>query len=226
MEMIDEVIRSKRKSIAIIVERDGKVIVRAPVKTPERLILAFVISKKAWISEKKLFALSLPQVKKRSFANGESLPLFGKQLPLRVSTLPGSKKVIFQNDIFYLANKETDPVTHFEKWYKKKAQTYFQERVPQLAAVYGLQYEKIRLSSARTRWGSCSFRGTLSFNWKLIMAPIPVIEYVIIHELTHLKIKNHSKKFWDDVERKMPDYKQRRDWLKKNGRQLSLDGDQ
>lgn len=226
MEIVDEVIRSKRKSIAIIVEHDGKVIVRAPLKAPERLILAFVESKRAWITEKKMFALSQPPVLKRKFINGESLPLFGKLIPLHVSTLPGKKKIIFKNDVFYLTQKDDDLALHIEKWFKKRAQVFFQDRVQRMAAVYNLKFEKIRISSARTRWGSCSFRGTLSFNWKLIMAPIPVIDYVIIHELTHLKIKNHSSKFWEEVEKKMPDFKQKREWLKLNGRQLSLEIDQ
>ena len=113
----------------------------------------------------------------------------------------------------------------FEKWYRARALQVLSERVNLLAARFGFRYEKLRITSARTRWGSCSSRGTLSFVWRLVMAPLEVIDYVVIHELTHLKIKNHSAQFWAEVARLMPAYKSSRDWLKKNGHFLTLDGE-
>jgi predicted metal-dependent hydrolase len=78
----------------------------------------------------------------------------------------------------------------------------------------------VRISSARTRWGSCSSRGSLSFTWRLVMAPVEVVDYVIVHELAHLRVHNHSPEFWKEVARLMPDYAQRKQWLKDNGRLL------
>ena len=96
------------------------------------------------------------------------------------------------------------------------------ERVEFFAHAQGFKVKKIRISSARTRWGSCSAKGTLSFTWRLVMAPPDVIDYVVVHELCHLKELNHSKAFWAQVEAILPDYKTRRKWLKDNGAKLHL----
>jgi predicted metal-dependent hydrolase len=111
----------------------------------------------------------------------------------------------------------------FENWYKERAKALIPRRVSQLAAQYGFEYQRIRITSARTRWGSCSSRGTLSFTWRLVMAPEEMIDYVIVHELVHLHIHNHSKEFWTKVGLIMPGYKAKRLWLKKNGPLLTLD---
>jgi hypothetical protein len=98
----------------------------------------------------------------------------------------------------------------------------FTERVEWYAEEYGFEVKKIRISSARTRWGSYSQTGTLSLTWRLVMAPLDVIDYVVVHELCHLREMNHSKAFWEQVEAILPDYKQRRKWLKDNEKLLVL----
>lgn len=82
--------------------------------------------------------------------------------------------------------------------------------------------EKLRISSARTRWGSCSAKGTISLTWRLVMAPPEILDYVIVHELAHLKVKNHSSAFWKVVETYLPGYQNQRKWLKQNGHTLDL----
>jgi predicted metal-dependent hydrolase len=94
--------------------------------------------------------------------------------------------------------------------------------VQYFANLYGFVYRGIRISSARTRWGSCSSRGGLNFTWRLIQAPLPIIDYVVVHELAHLKVPNHSKAFWELVKNLLPDFAERRAWLKAHGRQLSV----
>jgi len=96
------------------------------------------------------------------------------------------------------------------------------ERVQWYAAKHGLEYKQVKITSARTRWGSCNSRGTLSFSWRLVMAPVPVIDYVVVHELAHTVEKNHSKKFWAKVQIIMPDYQNRIEWLDKNGHLFNL----
>jgi predicted metal-dependent hydrolase len=110
----------------------------------------------------------------------------------------------------------------FEKWYRKQAHEVLTGRVHWYAAKHGFEYKQAKITSARTRWGSCNSAGTLSFSWRLVMAPMPVIDYVVIHELVHLQVRNHSKKFWSRVGVIMPDYEQKIDWLEKNGHLLSL----
>jgi predicted metal-dependent hydrolase len=94
--------------------------------------------------------------------------------------------------------------------------------VAHFAGLHGFEPGKLRISSARTRWGSCSRQGTLSFTWRLVMAPEEVIDYVVVHELCHLRHLNHSKAFWGLVEGILPDYKVRRAWLKRHGERLQL----
>lgn len=102
------------------------------------------------------------------------------------------------------------------------ARELLSQRVCSFARAFGLTYRKIRISSARTRWGACSTSGTLSFNWRLVMAPPQVVDYVVVHELAHLRQPNHSPAFWDEVAKMMPDYAHHRAWLKKNGSRLHL----
>lgn len=98
---------------------------------------------------------------------------------------------------------------------RKEAKKYIPDRVKFIANKYWLKYNKVRITSAKTRWWSCSSRKNLNFTYRLILTPIEVIDYVIVHELAHLKEMNHSKKFWLEVEKMMSDYKVHRKWLKK-----------
>jgi predicted metal-dependent hydrolase len=110
----------------------------------------------------------------------------------------------------------------FIRWYRLQARSVVSARVELLAKQHKFSWKKIRISSARTRWGSCSSTGTLSFTWRLVMAPPDVIDYVVVHELVHTQVRNHSSKFWRRVAEIMPAYKDKVSWLKKNGRFLTL----
>lgn len=109
-----------------------------------------------------------------------------------------------------------------KKRYVKAARVYFKQRCDYYAKELNVTYRKIRIAEQKTVWGSCSSSGTLSFHWKLMLAPIRVQEYVIVHEMCHLVEMNHSKAFWSLVESQMPDYKEQRKWLKENGHMLRL----
>ncbi len=110
----------------------------------------------------------------------------------------------------------------FAAWYKAQARGLVEERVRHFAARYGFSYRQVRITSARTRWGSCSSKGRLCFTWRLVMAPPECIDYVVVHELAHLRVANHSLAFWHVVSAILPDYKARRKWLHDNGRLLTL----
>ncbi len=110
----------------------------------------------------------------------------------------------------------------FEGWYRAKALTFITDTARRLAERHAFRFERVKITGARKRWGSCSPKGILNFSWRLILAPPPVVEYVVIHELVHLVERNHSRRFWRRVESLMPDYKTRRAWLKENGHRLTL----
>ena len=109
-----------------------------------------------------------------------------------------------------------------EKRYREAAKEYFPKRAAYYAYLLGVSYDRIRIAGQKTRWGSCSSNKTLSFNWKLMLAPPGVLDYVVVHELCHLKHMDHSREFWAAVESVMPDYRERRRWLKEHGNELVL----
>ncbi|MDM7987323.1 MAG: M48 family metallopeptidase, partial [Smithella sp.] len=110
----------------------------------------------------------------------------------------------------------------FIHWYKEKANEVISERVAWYSDKMGIQVKQIKITSATTRWGSCSSKGTVSFPWRLVMAPVPVIDYVVVHELVHILEKNHGKAFWKKVRAIMPDYQQKIRWLEVNGHILKI----
>lgn len=218
----DEIIRTKRRSIALIVERDGRLIVRAPRRAGSEAIEKLIAQKEKWIRSKQALAKETHAAfKPREYVNGEGFWCLGKIHPLEI--VDHLKPSLTLNGTFQLSCSALAraPLV-FERWYRQQALRVFSERVEWYAKQHGYSYAKIRITSAQTRWGSCSSRGTLSFTWRLIMAPLPVIDYLAVHELVHLKVKNHSKEYWSAVELIMPDYQNRITWLKKNGHLLSL----
>ncbi len=106
------------------------------------------------------------------------------------------------------------------RWYKRKAQGKIRDKVERYAKVVGVKPEVIGIKSFKSRWGSCSPRGDLDFNWLVVLAPNRIVDYVVVHELCHLIHHDHSPKFWKEVERVMPDYKGCKEWLKVNGHSL------
>ena len=218
MIKINRLIRSKRKTLALIVEPEGSLTVRAPEQMKDADIWKFVKEKEKWIERKQAQTkegIHLP----REFVNGGLFPYLGKEIPLCI--VPSQKPALVLDKCFTL--KETaleDAESVFETWYKQQAREVLSKRVSYYA--HSFEVKKIRISSARTRWGSCSTRGTLSFTWRLVLAPLDVLDYVVVHELCHLHELNHSKRFWTLVEDILPDYKVRRTWLKENGGKLKL----
>lgn len=220
---IDQIIRSRRKTIAIMVSREGQVIVRAPLRAREDLIRKLVQEKEAWIRQQlDHVRTAYPRYTPKQFAQGEQFYYLGALYPLHI--VADSRPALRFEGAFYLA-QSTQPQARkvFERWYRAEATRLFVLRTAQLAALHGFQYQQIRITAARTRWGSCSSRGTLSFAWRLVMAPPQVIDYVILHELAHTRIPNHSRQYWSLVQSIAPDYKALRDWLKINGHLLCLD---
>ncbi|OGO33327.1 MAG: hypothetical protein A2Z16_11590 [Chloroflexi bacterium RBG_16_54_18] len=218
----EQIIRSKTKSIALIVQRDGRLVVRAPLRTPQAHIEAVLSAKEGWIREKQELNRRLwREQAPRTFNGGEEFLYLGKSY--RLAIVEQQKQALEFRDGFYLRRSGIEQGgSIFEKWYRERARMIFSERVELYARRHEMQYKSIRISGARTRWGSCGAKGTLNFSWRLAMAPLEVIDYVVIHELAHLEEKNHSRRYWERVERLMPDYRQRRQWLKKNGERLKL----
>ena len=122
-----------------------------------------------------------------------------------------------------LSIREQNQLAALEKRYRKAAKEYIPGRVAHFHQFTGGVYDKVVIRDQKTRWGSCSSNGTLSFNYRLMLAPPQILDYVVVHELCHLKHMNHSPEFWAAVEKVLPDYKERRKWLKEHGNELTME---
>ena len=223
MLKIDRLIRSRRKTISLIVQANGNLIVRAPLHTPEATIQQWVETKEHWVkSHQKKALTAASKVKPKQFLDGEIFLFLGQAYPLKI--VPQMRETLAFDSQFKLAARGCGQAANiFEKWYKIQAMKVISERAAWFAERHGFAYKQVKITSARTRWGSCSSSGTLSFTWRLIMAPLSIIDYVIIHELAHTVQRNHAAAFWNVVQGIIPDYKQKRAWLKTNGHTLTLE---
>ncbi|HIJ59800.1 MAG TPA: M48 family metallopeptidase [Nitrospirae bacterium] len=219
---IDKLICSKRKTIALQITDEAKLIVRAPYRVSEGVITKVINKHKKWIENKKKdIEQRLNTYRPKEFVNGEGFLYLGISYKLQIVEKQ-DKPIIFEN-VFYL-RRDCLPNARdlFIKWYKKEAYNKIRERVEFYAKQRGFKFNTVKISNASKRWGSCSSKGNLNFSWRLIMAPLTVIDYVVIHELAHIEVKNHSKRFWNIVKIMMPDYEKHRAWLKLSGYSLNL----
>lgn len=218
---IEKIIRTKRKTIALQITDDATLIVKAPLNVNNKTIKAVVLKHKKWIEQKKReIDERTPKFSPKEFVNGEGFLFLGRYYKLKIVDKQ-EVPLRFENN-FYLS-KDALPQARevFIEWYKKIAYEKISERVEWYAQKRGFKHDKANITNAQKRWGSCSNKN-LNFPWRLIMAPLPVIDYVVIHELVHIEEKNHSKAFWNKIKMLMPDYEKHKEWLKKNSYLLRL----
>ena len=235
--MLPKIIRSRRKTIALIVQADGSVVVRAPQRVTNRQIAEIVEEKAEWIRSRQTQVQSRPKAEVHQFTSGENFWYLGN--PCRLLVTQGRqnrleysgwafKLTVIPPSTLHLADGKAEKERRalgqalFTAWYRQQARQVLEERVSRLAQQHGFSYRQVKITSARTRWGSCSGRGTLSFPWRLVMAPLAVIDYVVVHELVHTVIKGHGADFWGQVQALAPQYKQHVSWLKENGGVLEV----
>ncbi len=218
---INQIIRSKRKTLALIVQPDGSLMVRAPWRASSKSIKEFVERNAEWVQKKQADALASYSPVTKQFIPAEMFMYLGNAYPLEI--VKDQKQSLLLNEKFKLAESAQDiAVRAFEHWYREQARRILNERVTFYAHQYNFQYKRIGITSARTRWGSCAVNGSLNFSWRLIMAPLESVDYVVIHELVHTIFHNHSKRFWNRVQELMPNYREHQKWLRENGPRLLM----
>lgn len=213
---IDKLIRSRRRSVALQIEKDATLVVRMPHWLRESEVLKIVERKRSWIQTQQDKARERQRLApKRNFTEGEAFLFLGKEYPLHFVEALGSP-VVFENAFYVDARLRGAAKRVLEKWYRWQARLFLEERSAFFSNMAGQPYRKLRISGARTRWGSCSSGGTLSYTWRLIMAPQGAVDYVAAHEVAHLKFKNHGPLFWKKVQEMYPDYAVWKQWLDEN----------
>jgi len=212
-------IRSKRKTLAIHIV-NGKVVVKAPMRLSLVDIERFVTLKKEWINNH----LKRSIYKKRQrdnfeFNYGDAVLFLGKRYSIIAKNI---NKSGFDGECFFMPQgfNKTQIKMACIKIYRTYAKKHIESRLEIFKAIMALSPESVKITNAKTRWGSCSIKRSISFSWRLMMADEDVVDYVIVHELAHLKEMNHSKKFWDIVEIVLPNYKDRRKKLNILGKKL------
>jgi predicted metal-dependent hydrolase len=218
--------RKRRKTISLQISNKSELVIAAPYFTPIDEINRFVQEKQNWINKTiQKHKEEAIKNKAKEYISGEIFYYLGKSYPLEVFFEPfETAGVVFWNNCFYLNTRENKDLQkyYFVSWYKNKLREYILHRIDFFSRMLKLQYGNITITSAEKRWGSCSGDDNLAFSFRLIMAPPDIIDYVIVHELTHIKEKNHSPKFWKQVEAVMPEYKKPRNWLKDNHHKFIL----
>jgi|SRR5690554_529377 len=212
--------RDKRlKKIYVQVHPQEGIVVRAPQGVSRSRIMGILAARQQWLSS--LIEETALRCPRREYADGSSVPYLGRELSLRIFASQGRPHAqwLDQEIYLYLApelGQDRDQVRDFlQRAYKAQASSWFPTRVQQLnARHFGYNLGNIRVKNLTRVLGSCSDLGNLNFNWRLVLAPAEVVDYVIIHELAHMKEMNHSQRFWKAVAQACPDYRLHRSWLK------------
>jgi predicted metal-dependent hydrolase len=216
--VITRIARSRRKTVALVITRDAALIVRAPYRTPLSFIENLVREKSAWILRKQREAAQRPVPQPKRFVDGEPFLYLGRSYPLRIAE--NAATGIDLADNLVLNAQPGRAREALLAWYKAEALRIITARTACYAALTGLHPDGIRISNAQKRWGSCSSRKKLNFSWRLAMAPREIIDYLVVHELSHIAQPNHTRLFWNEVGKFLPDYKVREQWLKDHERDL------
>ena len=213
----------RRKTVSIFIERNGSVRVLAPVTTSDDKIEAAVKSREYQIFKKLAKWKELNQGKvNREFVNGQSFLYLGRNYRLSI-TENQEVPLKISGGFFYLDKKylsKADKV--FKDFYRKKAEHKIKERIKLIEEKFQSKPTAIKVLELQNRWASWTPKNGLNFHWKCIMAPVSVLDYIITHEMVHLKFPNHSTEFWNELDKKLPNYREHENWLKNNGVKMSL----
>jgi predicted metal-dependent hydrolase len=202
---------ARRRTLALEVASGGDVVVAAPAGCPHSIIRAFARQHADWILRKRRELAAARARPQPVLADGARLPWLGEWLTLRLQDAARSCRVErIENNLHVPALAPERLRGVIEQWYRRSARVVALRRLAHYAPQVGRRPAGLHIRGQRTRWGSCSARGVVSLNWRLIQAPITFLDYVVVHELCHLLEPNHSVRFWAAVERLLPDYRARR----------------
>jgi predicted metal-dependent hydrolase len=211
--------RSKRRSIGLSIDQRG-LRVGAPLRASLRDIETLILQHGHWVIEKLTAWREREPATRFSVVDGAGIFVLGVALTVRIRAAARARWAFTDTEVLLDVPAAVDAAKVLESALRDQARSLFNERLAVYAPHLGVTPPPLRLSSARTRWGSCSARGGISLNWRLVLMPLPIVDYVVCHELAHLKEMNHSPRFWAVVEQLCPDWHTRRLELRRLGRLL------
>ena len=215
--------RSQRKTLSIYLERDGSICVLAPEGFTDEMIQDIVRQKSyqlyKYLAEREELTATRTF---REIASGESFLYLGRNYRLRF--IDEQNVPLRLKDGYFLLRRQDQGRAQevFKEFYRQKGQQRIADRVNYFKQVMGVDTATIRVMELQNRWASCSANGDLNFHWKCMMAPLTILDYIIVHEMAHLRHDNHSEAFWNEVDKILPDYRERKTWLRFNGAGMDL----
>lgn len=224
-----EIVRSaRRRSISIEIAK-AQVVVRAPFFVAKTELEKFVAEKSVWVQQKLAEQtqqmMALPE---RTYVDGSKLPFLGRQITLVVRTQPRADVVLYGEQLLVILSSrsrlddEEQARRLVSVWYQEQALALLISKTEAAAQRIGARHSAVTIRATRSKWGHCTIDGAIQYNWQILLAPEAIVDYLVAHEVSHLRHHNHSAAFWALVATICPDYKRRRAWLKANGAQLIL----
>jgi predicted metal-dependent hydrolase len=227
-DIVYGVVRSRRATADIVVERDGRVIVRAPAELPDEHIEDIIQSKQYWIYKTLAEWRDLNATRVlREYRNGEGFLYLGRSYRLAL-VADQDEPLLLKGGRFCLRRDLVDrgevaaAKSAFREYFIERGCERITQRVRYYAPKVGVTARDVDVRELGHRWASCSPKGKLAFHWKCMMAPPTIIDYIVVHELCHMHCMDHTEAFWNEMDKVMPDYAERKEWLKKNGAAMDL----
>jgi predicted metal-dependent hydrolase len=216
----------RRRSISIEIS-NAKVLVRAPQFVAKTEIEKFLHEKSMWVQQKlRQQELQLSSAPDYDFSPGSTMPYLGEPLTLVVHKQPKADVVRYGNKLLVILSSRARASEQAQikrlvcQWYQQQAHMLLQHKTDLAAAQLGVKCSGVALKATRSKWGHCTAKGAIQYNWQIMLAPEPVVDYLVAHEVSHLLHHNHSPAFWAVVEHLCPDFKKCRAWLKSHGASL------
>ena len=202
-----ELVESRGKRLSAMIDEYGRMVVRFPKRVPLSTVNRFVEEHREWLVTQYLRAQEECKAFLHQFAEGEAFYFLGNSYPLKIRRGGTGKRIRVERlpDCFLIQGTDLT-----KEMIKKALENWY------------IHNARIRIKNQKSRWGSCSAKGNLNFNWKIIMAPEEVLDYLVVHELCHLKYMNHSKEFWSLVASILPNYREQEQWIEENQRRLLI----
>lgn len=224
-----EVIRTPRKYSTSIQIINGKVRVRVPKNLANHQIEKLITKRSAWIRENLRLHAEMTPHNQKEYVNGEKFAYLGRNYSLKIDSTDSNGEVKLKTGCLqvlipqhHIGDKKTAVLGYLEHWYRQKAWQRLTEKTQIYVKKLQVQPKSVQVRSYKARWGSCSVAGDISYNWRIIMAPQRIVDYVVVHELCHILEHNHSPRFWQHVENQMPDFREHKEWLKQNSMALVI----
>lgn len=221
-----EVIRTPRRKSATLKVEEGLVSVVTPTSLPTERIQKLLDDKNSWINEKLKIQQKAAPPSTKDYISGEAYSYLGRNYRLKIVRGSFEPAKLKEGRLIVTMPPGVDHPhmvrNSIARWYKNKAQEKLINKVERYAPIVGVTPNSVSIKTFKSRWGSCTAKGGLEFNWKIMMAPNSIVDYVVVHELCHLIRHDHSPKYWREVERVLPDYRKRKDLLKTGALDLNL----